>query len=103
MGNRRCTMRHLRVFQVMHDINVLVLVGAVPGNKHSWIRVRDSLHKPMPRIPPFPTYIDGVSKPDAVTVFCFTHFFISIAIHSIAVSMYIRIVARQSCIVSETV
>merc|ERR1712000_613893 len=66
MGHRRCTVKNLKIYKIMPEENALVVVGSVPGPKKSWLRVRDSLFKPLPRIPPFPTFIKGETILDAM-------------------------------------
>ena len=70
MGHRRCTVKNLKIYKIMPEENALVVVGSVPGPKKSWLRVRDSLFKPLPRIPPFPTFIKGETQLDAVCCVC---------------------------------
>ncbi|MFC2035950.1 50S ribosomal protein L3 [Chloroflexota bacterium] len=42
MGSERVTVRHLEVFEADHDHNLLLLKGAVPGNKNGLLLIRKS-------------------------------------------------------------
>jgi large subunit ribosomal protein L3 len=55
MGASRVTVKNLVVYRLFTDLNVLLVVGAVPGPKGGWLEVRDAKNKPLQRVPPFPT------------------------------------------------
>jgi len=42
MGNKRCTVRNLRVIKIDPDRNLVLLEGSVPGASNSWVLVRPS-------------------------------------------------------------
>jgi len=62
MGTTRVTMRNLRVYQILEEENVLLVVGCVPGPKLGWLEVCDAKHKPFLRPPPFPTYLSPADR-----------------------------------------
>jgi len=62
MGNTNVTMRNLRIYQILEEENVLLVVGCVPGPKLGWLEVRDAKHKPFLRPPPFPTYLSAADR-----------------------------------------
>jgi large subunit ribosomal protein L3 len=58
MGASRVTVKNLVVYRVLPDLNVILVVGCVPGPKQGWLEVRDAKNKPMQRAPAFPTATD---------------------------------------------
>ena len=77
MGNDKVTTQNLRVIKVDRGRNLVYVIGAVPGNKGSFVEIRDAVKKPLwktPKVldaldrPPLPTYafdeaIDGCGEP----------------------------------------
>eukprot|EP01120_Amphizonella_sp_Union-15-10_P014708 TRINITY_DN7233_c0_g4_i2.p1 TRINITY_DN7233_c0_g4~~TRINITY_DN7233_c0_g4_i2.p1 ORF type:complete len:381 (+),score=82.99 TRINITY_DN7233_c0_g4_i2:90-1232(+) len=60
MGKTYVTIRNLRVLKINNQDQILYVVGAVPGPKKGWVRVRDSFIIPPRKAPPFPTHFpDG--------------------------------------------
>lgn len=45
LGNHRCTIQNLKVLKIDTDNNLLIVKGAVPGAKKSYIEVRDAIKK----------------------------------------------------------
>jgi len=48
MGDKRITVQNLRVMQVRTDDHCLLVKGAIPGAKGSYVMVRDAVKKPKP-------------------------------------------------------
>jgi large subunit ribosomal protein L3 len=48
MGDRRVTVQNLKVMQVRTDDHCLLVKGAIPGAKGSYVVVRDAVKKPKP-------------------------------------------------------
>ena len=59
MGGKLCTMQGLMVWKVMPKLNLLYLVGSVPGTRGAMVRIRDTNHPKLgfSSAPPFPTYL----------------------------------------------
>lgn len=57
MGGKTATVEGLQVYKIDVKRNLLYLRGSVPGHAGAYVRVRDSLRKPLKWAPPFPTYI----------------------------------------------
>ena len=76
MGNQRVTKQNLRIVMIDRGRNLLYVHGAVPGNKGSFVEIRDAVKKPLWRTdmvedsldrPPLPTFgydhaIDGCGE-----------------------------------------
>lgn len=58
MGASRVTVKNLVVYRLLPEMNVMLVVGCVPGPKNGWLEVRDAKNKPMQRAPAFPTATD---------------------------------------------
>jgi large subunit ribosomal protein L3 len=54
MGVDRVTTLNLRVVQTDVERGLILVEGAVPGSKTSWITVRDAIKKPLPKEAPKP-------------------------------------------------
>jgi large subunit ribosomal protein L3 len=77
MGGKRVTTQNLRIVKIDRGRNLIFVEGAVPGNKGSFVEVRDAVKKPLWRTehvigaidrPPLPSFqfdeeIDGCSLP----------------------------------------
>uniref|UniRef100_A0A6B2LBT8 Large ribosomal subunit protein uL3m n=1 Tax=Arcella intermedia TaxID=1963864 RepID=A0A6B2LBT8_9EUKA len=60
MGGDRITVQNLQLLKINTEDNILYIRGCIPGNKDSWVEVRDALKRP-PRIPPpFPTHLPAI-------------------------------------------
>ena len=57
MGAVRVTTQNLEVVRTDADRGLIMVKGAVPGNKGGWVTIKDAVKKPLP---------DGVAKPAAV-------------------------------------
>ena len=59
MGGKLCTMQGLMVWKVMPKLNLVYLVGSVPGTRGAMVRIRDTNHPKLgfSSAPPFPTYL----------------------------------------------
>jgi len=71
MGSDLSSMQSLQVLKVDPHENLLYVVGAVPGNKGGYVRVRDAVKKlergkcfPEGTVVPYPTFMGDVSKLD---------------------------------------
>lgn len=49
MGGKRVTVQNVKVVEVDKEAGTVMVKGAVPGPKHGWIMVQDSIKKPMPK------------------------------------------------------
>jgi large subunit ribosomal protein L3 len=75
MGVDRVTTLNLRVVQTDLERGLILVEGAVPGSKTSWITVRDAIKKPLPKEAPKPgkfreaeAATTPAAKPDAADV-----------------------------------
>ena len=71
MGNVRVTTQNLTVFSTDVDEGVILVEGAVPGSKGSFVLVQDAHKSPLPKEAPFPASIrindlTENSQPDSV-------------------------------------
>jgi large subunit ribosomal protein L3 len=48
MGTTRVTTQNLQVVRIDADRGLIMVKGAVPGNKGGWVTVRDAVKKPTP-------------------------------------------------------
>mmetsp|Transcript_7742 Transcript_7742/g.15612 ORF Transcript_7742/g.15612 Transcript_7742/m.15612 type:complete len:146 (+) Transcript_7742:137-574(+) len=73
MGTDRVTVQNLRIVKIDRGRNLLYIKGAIPGNKGSFVEIRDAVKKPLwgtahidggedRKFPPLPTrdFDDGV-------------------------------------------
>jgi large subunit ribosomal protein L3 len=54
MGNANRTIPNLRVVEVHPELGIILVEGAVPGYKGSWLTVRDAVKKTLPKDAPKP-------------------------------------------------
>ncbi|HHN68082.1 MAG TPA: 50S ribosomal protein L3 [Thermopetrobacter sp.] len=59
MGAKRVTTQNLKVVQTDAERGLILIKGAVPGAKGSWVFVRDAIKKPLPEEAPKPAAIRG--------------------------------------------
>ena len=59
MGAKRVTTQNLKVVQTDAERGLILIRGAVPGAKGSWVFVRDAIKKPLPEEAPKPAAIRG--------------------------------------------
>lgn len=59
MGNTQVTIQNLRVIEVQADKGLIVVEGAVPGHKGTWLIVKDAVKKALPKDAPMPAAIKG--------------------------------------------
>ena len=57
MGDRRVTTQNLKIHSTDVDAGVILIEGAVPGSKGSYVLVQDAHKSPMPDDAPFPASI----------------------------------------------
>lgn len=57
MGARRVTTQNLEVVSTDTERGLILVRGAIPGSKGSWIMVRDAIKAPLPKDAPFPAGI----------------------------------------------
>lgn len=55
LGSERVTIQNLEVVQIDESRNLILVKGAVPGPKNSFIRLTDALKRALPAEAPFPT------------------------------------------------
>ncbi len=68
MGDVRVTTQNLEVVSTDADRGLILLRGAVPGSKGSWIYVRDAVKAPLPENAPKPAAIRAAAKVEAPAV-----------------------------------
>ncbi len=68
MGDVRVTTQNLEVVSTDVDRGLILLRGAVPGSKGSWIYVRDAVKAPLPENAPKPAAIRAAAKVEAPAV-----------------------------------
>lgn len=61
MGDRRVTVQNLKIIQVRSDDHCLLVKGAIPGAKGSYVVVRDAVKKPKPEMKPVSTEAEAQS------------------------------------------
>jgi large subunit ribosomal protein L3 len=54
MGDSRATTQNLEVVSTDEERGLLLIRGAVPGAKGSWVLISDALKRPLPEGVPFP-------------------------------------------------
>ncbi|MEL6947812.1 MAG: 50S ribosomal protein L3 [Pseudomonadota bacterium] len=62
MGSTRVTTQNLEVVKTDAERGLLMIKGAVPGSKGSWIMVRDAVKKPAPEGVPMPAALKAVAS-----------------------------------------
>lgn len=65
MGNVQRTIQNLRVVEVHPEQGLIVVEGAVPGHKGSWLTIKDAVKKPLPKDAPKPAGLKGKGAPAA--------------------------------------
>lgn len=65
MGNVQRTIQNLRVVEVHPEQGLIVVEGAVPGHKNSWLTIKDAVKKPLPKDVPQPAGLKGKGAPAA--------------------------------------
>jgi len=68
MGGDRTTIPCLKVYDIWPELNLISIVGSVPGPTGGWLRIRDGLANKFSQPPPFPTYIPQpeVQEPERI-------------------------------------
>jgi len=61
MGNVQRTIQNLRVVEIDAENGLIVVEGAVPGHKGSWLSIKDAVKKPLPKEVPTPAGLKGKS------------------------------------------
>ncbi|HEX2753163.1 MAG TPA: 50S ribosomal protein L3 [Alphaproteobacteria bacterium] len=59
MGNVQRTVQNLRVVEIDAENGLIVVEGAVPGHKGSWLTIKDAVKKPLPKDVPTPAGLKG--------------------------------------------
>jgi large subunit ribosomal protein L3 len=59
MGNVQRTIQNLRVVEVHPEQGLIVVEGAVPGHKGSWLTIKDAVKMPLPKDAPKPAGLKG--------------------------------------------
>mmetsp|Transcript_2083 Transcript_2083/g.3805 ORF Transcript_2083/g.3805 Transcript_2083/m.3805 type:complete len:354 (-) Transcript_2083:56-1117(-) len=64
MGNNRMTIFNIQLYKIDIDRNLLFLKGSLPGNRGTWVQIRDAVRKPWieQHPPPFPTFDAEANK-----------------------------------------
>lgn len=65
LGNEQVTIQNLKVLRTDGDRGLILIKGAIPGAKGSWLRIRDSVKKALPKDVPYPGLL---RKKDAASV-----------------------------------
>lgn len=65
MGNVWKTQQNLQVVEIDMENGLIVIKGALPGSKGSYVLVQDALKKALPEAAPFPAGLKGSAKPQA--------------------------------------
>jgi len=63
MGDARVTTQNLEVVATDEARGLVLIKGAVPGAKGSWVLVRDAVKRPAPQDLPFPAALRGPATP----------------------------------------
>lgn len=59
MGNVQRTIQNLRVVEIHPEQGLIVVEGAIPGHKGSWLTIKDAVKKPLPKDAPKPAGLKG--------------------------------------------
>jgi len=62
MGARRVTTQNLKVVSTDAERGLILVRGAVPGAKGSWVFIRDAVKKPLPENAPLPGAVKGAGN-----------------------------------------
>ena len=65
MGAERVTVQNLTVVRTDAENGLILVRGAVPGHKGTWLRVSDAVKRPAPEGVPFPAAIRGATGNEA--------------------------------------
>jgi len=65
MGAERVTVQNLTVVRTDAENGLILVRGAVPGHKGTWLRVSDAVKRPAPEGVPFPAAIRGAAGNEA--------------------------------------
>lgn len=65
MGNVQRTVQNLRVVEVHPEQGLIVVEGAVPGHKGTWLTIKDAVKMPLPKDVPQPAGLKGKGAPAA--------------------------------------
>ena len=65
MGSVRCTTQNLQVVRTDSDRGIIMIKGAVPGPKGSWVTVKDAVKKPTPENLVLPAALRAKETPKA--------------------------------------
>lgn len=67
MGNANRTIPNLRVVEVHPEQGLILVEGAVPGYKGSWVTVRDAVKKQLPKDAPKPAGLKAKAQAEAAS------------------------------------
>jgi large subunit ribosomal protein L3 len=67
MGSTRVTTQNLEIVSTDVDRGLLLIKGAVPGSKGTWVTVRDAIKAALPKDAPVPAGIRAGVAPEAAT------------------------------------
>lgn len=59
MGNVQRTVQNLRVVEIHPEQGLIIVEGAIPGHKGSWLTIKDAVKKPLPKDVPTPAGLKG--------------------------------------------
>ena len=65
MGHRRVTTQNLKVVSTDDERGLIMIKGAVPGSKGSWVLVSDAVKRPRPEEAPYPARLRGAQAGEA--------------------------------------
>ncbi len=66
-GTEQVTTQNLKVVSIDVDNGYIMVQGAVPGHKHCWLTVRDSVKKKLPKEAPFPAKFRAGTKAEGAS------------------------------------
>src|SRR5690606_27540396 len=59
MGNVQRTIQNLRVVEIQPEQGLIIVEGAVPGHKGSWLTIKDAVKRDVPKDAPKPAGLKG--------------------------------------------
>ena len=62
MGATQVTTQNLEVVETDEENGLILVKGAVPGSKGTWVKVQDAVKKDLPEEAPFPAGLKGVGE-----------------------------------------
>ena len=65
LGDEQVTVQNLKVVETRPEDGLILISGAVPGSKGSWVLIQDAVKKPLPESAPMPAGLKGEAKPEA--------------------------------------